>query len=142
MRKPFVLFVPVIAFVLYACIVIPATAGSPQATPAVSHATTKNPVTPTAESRARAKFLYTTDCAMCHNDNGDGKTDIAKSMQTTIPDFTNPATLAPISDGQMFDIIRNGGGLGAAKMPPETADRASDTDVCNLVIYLRAFAKH
>ena len=41
----------------------------------------KNPVKPTPESQAKAKSLYQMDCAMCHGDNGNGKTDLATSME-------------------------------------------------------------
>ena len=109
------------------------------AAPAVSsHAGTANPVVkPTAESQAKAKSLYQIDCAMCHGDNGDGKTDLAKSMGLIMPDYTDPKALAGRQDGDLFDIIRN----GKDKMPPEATGRASDTLVWNLIIYIRAMSK-
>ena len=33
---------------------------------------------PTAASQEKAKKMYNVDCAVCHNQNGDGKTDLAK----------------------------------------------------------------
>ena len=98
-----------------------------------------NPVKPTAESQAKAKSVYQIDCAMCHGDNGDGKTDLAKSMGVVLPDFADPKVLANVPDGDLFNIIRNGKG---DKMPPEAAGRAGDTVVWNLIHYLRGFAKH
>ena len=65
----------------------PQTVARPPATAA------KNPVKPTPESQAKAKSLYQIDCAMCHGDNGNGKTDLATSMQLTLDDWTRPATL-------------------------------------------------
>ena len=51
---------------------------TPQETaPAAPAAGTKNPVKPTTEGLAKAKATYQIDCAMCHGDNGDGKTDLA-----------------------------------------------------------------
>lgn len=105
----------------------------PQAAPAM-----KNPVKPTAESQAKAKSVYQIDCAMCHGDNGNGKTDLATSMTLTLTDWTNPKSLADKSDGDLFTIIRNGKG---DKMPPEAEGRANDTEVWNLVIYIRSFSK-
>lgn len=99
-------------------------------------ATLTNPVTPTAESQAHAKMMYGIDCAMCHGANGDGKGDLVADMQLSMKDFTNPATLKDMTDGQLFYIIKNGKG----KMPAE-GDRAKDPDVWNLVILVRSFAK-
>lgn len=100
-------------------------------------APTKNPVKPTADSQAKAKRLYQIDCAMCHGDNGNGKTDLAANMELNMVNWTNPETLAGRQDWELFNIIR----VGKGKMPPEDAGRASDTDVWNLIIYIRAFSK-
>src|SRR5208283_5530871 len=69
-------------------------------------AATKNPVKPTPDSQAKAKSLYQIDCAMCHGDNGNGKTDLATSMGLTIEDWTNPATLGNKEDWEIFNAIR------------------------------------
>lgn len=97
----------------------------------------KNPYKPTAESQAKAKNLYMIDCAMCHGDNGNGKSDLATSMQLTLADWTDPNSLANHEDGELFMIIRN----GKEKMPPEESGRASDEAVWNLVFYIRGFSK-
>ena len=99
-------------------------------------ATLTNPVTPTPESEAHAKMMYSIDCAMCHGAKGNGKGDLVSDMQLTMKDFTDPATLKNMSDGQIFYTIRNGKG----KMPAE-GDRAKDADVWNMVILVRSFAK-
>jgi mono/diheme cytochrome c family protein len=98
---------------------------------------TKNPVKPTAESQAKAKALYQMDCSMCHGDNGNGKTDLATSMELTMEDWTNPAMLGNKQDWELFNIIRN----GKDKMPGEDPGRANDTEVWNLIIYIRTFSK-
>src|SRR5580698_5060036 len=95
----------------------------------------RNPVKPTAESQARAKTLYRRDCAFCHGDNGDGK----NTMDVALADWTNPTTLASKTDSDMFATIRNGEG---DKMPPEDAGRATDTDIWNLIIYIRSLSKN
>jgi mono/diheme cytochrome c family protein len=114
----------------------PALAPTPAAAPAQT-TDMKNPVKPTAESQARAKTLYTMDCALCHGDNGNGQTDLGKSMELTMDDWTNPATLTNKTDGDLFRVIRN----GKDKMPPEDASRAKDTEVWNLIIYIRTLSK-
>ena len=97
----------------------------------------KNPVRPTEKSQARAKELYRQDCAICHGDNGNGKTDIASGMGVTLEDWSNPATLANKQDHDLFDVIRNGKG----QMPAEPAGRAKDDELWNLVIYIRCLYK-
>ncbi len=97
----------------------------------------KNPVTPTTASQAEAKSIYNRDCALCHGDNGNGKTDVATSMNLTLNDWTNPGTLAGKQDGELFDLIR----VGNSKMPGEDAGRAKDAVVWNLIYYIRGFSK-
>jgi mono/diheme cytochrome c family protein len=116
----------------------PALAPAPPAAAPEQAAPPTNPVKATAESQAKAKGVYQIDCAMCHGDNGNGKTDLATSMSLTLPDWTDPKALANQQDGELFNIIRNGKG---DKMPPEGTGRATDTEVWNLVIYIRSFSK-
>ena len=118
--------------------VAPAMTPAPAAAPAPPVNYPRNPVKPTPESQAKAKGLYTIDCAMCHGDNGNGKTDLATSMSLTLDDWTDPNTLANHQDGELFSVIRNGKG---DKMPPEGEGRAKDDLVWNLIIYIRSFSK-
>lgn len=97
----------------------------------------KNPVTPTSASLAEAKAVYSRDCALCHGDNGNGKSDLATSMQLTMGDWTDPKTLAVRKDGELFNMIR----VGDSKMPGEDAGRAKDAIVWNMVDYIRSLSK-
>jgi mono/diheme cytochrome c family protein len=117
----------------------------PQETPSPTSATSipadaaslVNPVTPTAESQAHVKTIYGYDCAMCHGAAGNGNGDLVGDLKLTeMKDFTDPAALKGMSDGELFYIIKNGKG----KMPPE-GDRAKADDIWNLVILVRSFAK-
>jgi len=118
----------------------PAPALAPAQTAAPAPAPSgKNPVKPTAESQAKAKEIYQRDCALCHGDTGNGKSDLATSMNLTMDDWTDPKTLANQPDSSLFAAIRNGKG---DKMPPEDAGRANDTEVWNLIIYIRTLSKN
>src|ERR1035437_1479626 len=97
----------------------------------------KNPVKPTEKSRARARDIYGIDCAICHGNTGNGKTDLAKDMELTLGDWTDAKTLAATSDDDLFKVIRNGKG----KMPPEEVSRAKDDEVWNLILYIRSLSK-
>jgi mono/diheme cytochrome c family protein len=99
-------------------------------------AKTPNPVKPTAASLAAGKKTYGYDCAMCHGKDGDGKGDLAADMKLSLKDYTDPASLKDMTDGELFYIIKNGKG----DMPAE-GDRAKPDEVWNLVNYVRSFAK-
>lgn len=96
----------------------------------------KAPAKGSAQLQEKAKTLYKMDCALCHNANGDGKTDIAKDMSLALGDWTDPKTLAGKPDEALFDVIRHGKG----KMPAEDANRAKDDEVKALIQYIRSFA--
>jgi mono/diheme cytochrome c family protein len=134
MLKP-LLFVS--AVVLFAITASSTPGPKPQEPAPAASSGQKNPVKPTAQSQARAKEIYTVDCAICHGDTGDGKTDIAKAMDMTLGNWTDPKTLADRQDEELFNIIRNGKG----KMPAEAAGRAKDHEVWNLILYIRGMAK-
>lgn len=95
-----------------------------------------NPVKSTSESLAKAKKQYSYDCAMCHGENGNGKGDLVEDMKLTLKDYTDPASLSGMSDGDLFTVIKDGKG----KMPAD-GGRTKPDDVWNLVNLVRSFAK-
>lgn len=88
--------------------------------------------------RPEIKQIYKFDCAVCHGETGNGKTDLATSMNLTLNDWTDPATLNGKSDEELFKIIR----AGKDKMPPEEGARAKDDEIRGLVKYIRNFSKN
>ena len=139
MLKPFLLLCTAVVLVLVPAprptlAAVSSSAGSSPTGSAVQDVNTKT--TPVAHERA--KKLYAMDCALCHGDNGNGKTDIATSMSVTLLDWTDPKSLSDKSDPELFDVIRKGKG---EKMPPEDPTRAKDDDVRALIVYIRAFSK-
>jgi cytochrome c5 len=127
MHKSLLLFAAVVLLVL-------ASASAPARPPQEASQAAKKPTT---DSMAKAKKVYELDCAMCHGSTGDGKTDLAKDMQLSLQDWTDPKALGGKSDQQLFDAIRKGSG----KMPPEDTARATNDEVHGLVIYIRKFGK-
>jgi cytochrome c5 len=89
---------------------------------------------PGPEMLSKAKKLYDADCALCHNENGDGKSDAAKQMSLNLADWTNPKSLAGKSDQELFKIIRDGKG----NMPSEAEGRAHDAELRAIVYYCRS----
>jgi len=113
----------------------PATPPAEAAIPAAA-AHMVNPVKPTPDSQAHAKKVYGYDCALCHGENGNGKGDVVADLKLKLKDYTDPAALKDISDGEIFYIIKNGKG----QMPPE-GDRAKPDEIWNMVILVRSFSK-
>lgn len=142
MLKPFLLLAAVVLIVL-----TPGSASLGVAQESGARHTSKNaasspsPAAAAADAQAKglaqAKKLYAIDCALCHGATGDGKTDVAKDMQLTLADWTDPKSLAGKSDQELTDIIRK----GKDKMPPEDKSRATDAEVKNLIAYIRSMAK-
>ena len=87
---------------------------APAAMPADA-ATLVNPIKPTVESQARAKKVYGYDCAMCHGANGNGKGDLVDDMKLHLKDYTDPAALKDMPDGEIFYIIKNGKGADVGR---------------------------
>ena len=133
MLKPY-LFLSAAILIMFAC--TPATRGIAQETPQFPAST--NPVKPTAASQEKAKALYVRDCALCHGDNGNGKTDIATGMGVKLIDWTDPKSLAMKSDQELFSAIHKGKG---DKMPSEEG-RAKVDEIWNLVTYIRNLSKN
>ena len=133
MLKPLLVLLAFVSFSL--SMQQPAVTPAPSTIPAEA-AHLVNPVKATAESQTRAKKMYGYDCAMCHGPNGNGKGDLAGEMKPPLKDYTDPAALKDISDGELFYVIKNGKG----QMPPE-GDRAKPDDLWNMVILMRSFAK-
>ena len=99
-----------------------------------------NPVKPTAASQAFAKKMYGYDCAMCHGANGNGKGDLAVEQKLSLKDYTDPAALKDMSDGELFSIIKNG--VRFTGMPAWGSESPeSDRDSWKLVHFIRHLPK-
>jgi len=95
-----------------------------------------NPVKSTPESLAAGKKFYSSQCAMCHGKDGDGKGDLAQQMELKLPDYRKPGSLAKFTDGELFYILTK----GMDKMPPE-GDRTPDDEKWQVINYLRSLAR-
>ena len=99
----------------------------------------QSPATATGgDSDARAQEIYKRDCLVCHGAIGDGKTGIATDRELALPDWTDPRSLVGKPDQMLFQVIRHGRG----KMPAESAGRADDPEVRDLIRYIRTMARN
>jgi cytochrome c5 len=94
-----------------------------------------NPVKSSPEGLAEARKVFGYDCEMCHGAKGDGKGEVVESMKLNMRDWRDPATLAKLTDGEIFYIITKGKG----KMMAE-GDRVPEKVRWNLVNLVRAMA--
>jgi len=106
--------------------------GNPEA------AKVKNPVPATDESVAAGKRTYQRYCAVCHGTNGQGGS--GSDISPPAPDLTRKELKHGSSDGEIFDVIKNG-------VPPEMnmeawGERIKDQEIWNVVNYIRFLAKN
>lgn len=126
-----------------AAVLVPVAGHNPQAATPAQAASQKTLTKAQAEAQAKAeaqtkaKALYQRDCALCHNDNGDGKTSLATSMNLTLDNWTDSKTLANLSDSDLFNTVRNGKG---SNMPAEDPSRANDTELKDVIAYIRTLS--
>ncbi len=119
---------PCTAFVVVAlAVALPVTA-APQV---------RNPVASSPESIADGKRVYTRHCASCHGSNAEGGQ--GNDLIPAAPDLTDKDWKTGSSDAEIFSAIKNG-------VPPDLnmvpfADQISDTEIWNVVNYLRSLAK-
>jgi mono/diheme cytochrome c family protein len=96
----------------------------------------KNPVPVTPEGLAEARRFYKYQCAMCHNENGDGKGELADVMKLKLNDWREDSSLGGRTDGELFYILTNGKGQMVGQ-----GDRTKEEMRWKLVNLVRSFAK-
>lgn len=67
----------------------------------------KNPVALTPEVLAEARAHFADHCAVCHGNDGKGRTAMGPNFYPPVPDMTLPETQSQ-SDGEIFATIENG----------------------------------
>jgi len=67
----------------------------------------KNPLSPTELDIAEARDHFADHCAICHANNGSGKTQINSGLYPPAPDMRERQT-QDLADGEIFYIIKNG----------------------------------
>jgi mono/diheme cytochrome c family protein len=88
-----------------------------------------------ADPLAETRHLYLSACAKCHGSDGRGGVPAAEGLPAP-SNFTDRAFQASRSDDQLKQAIKQGKG----PMPPFGA-LFDDTQMANLVVYVRSFDK-
>lgn len=120
-----------------------------------------NPLPTNAANLERGRRLYQQEtrqgtCASCHGEAGDGLGPVGRGLDPPPRNFTCAATMAGITDGQLYWVIESGSGeyhapsgQGAQRVerpgrgaPPTTmrgyGDILSSTETWQLVLYIRS----
>jgi cytochrome c len=105
----------------------------------------KNPVDPTPQSIASGKKVYDKYCANCHGEKGDGTGEKAATLiaagQPKPSDLTDDKWDHGSTDGEIFVNIRDGVGTRGAMNGLNGRPGVSDTDMWNIVNYVRTMKK-
>src|SRR5439155_8727669 len=67
----------------------------------------KNPLNADTQILAEAKKYYKDHCAVCHGEDGAGKTTLAAGLSPEVPDL-HADHIQKLTDGEISYIIRNG----------------------------------
>ena len=106
----------------------PRKGGNPEA------AKIKNPIAASSESASAGKRVYTRMCGRCHGPEGKGD---GTAASVAVPDLTDKAWDYGGSDGEIFWVIHD----GVSTDMDGYAARLSDTDIWNVVNYVRSVAE-
>ena len=93
----------------------------------------RNPVAATAESATAGRRVYVRLCVRCHGPAGRGDGEAAAGAAPS--DLTGSHWTYGSSDGELFAVIHDGTSPDMAGY----AERMSDTDIWNVVNYIRTF---
>lgn len=96
----------------------------------------ENPFSGSPEAVAAGRVHFADHCALCHGNDGRGKTEIGQNLYPKAPDMQGSGTQS-LSDGEILYIIQNG--IRWTGMPAWGRDTAEDD---NANWHLVAFIRH
>ena len=100
---------------------------------------TANPIPLNAEVLNEGRAHFADHCAVCHSNDGSGKTPIGKNVYPKAPDLRLTDTQF-MSDGELFWVIHNG--IRFTGMPAwGSGDPEKDLDSWKLVRFIRHLPK-
>jgi mono/diheme cytochrome c family protein len=96
-----------------------------------------NPFSPSPEVLNEARAHFADHCAICHGNDGSGKTEIGQNLYPKPPDMRLPAT-QNLTDGEVYYVIHNGIRLTGM---PAWGGPGKDDDSWKLVAFIRHLPK-
>ena len=101
-----------------------------------SAANLKNPVPATPEMLQHGLEHWADHCAICHGNDGSGKTTIGMNLYPKAPDMKGQDTQS-LSDGELYYIIRNGVRMTGMPAWGKPEDGEHDHETWMLVLFIR-----
>ncbi len=92
-----------------------------------------NPYASQANAWVEGGKVYQDHCAVCHEENGSGKTEIGKNVYPKVPDLRREDTQR-LSDGALYFVIGNGVRYTAM---PAWADEQTPDEIWKMVAFVR-----
>ena len=92
-----------------------------------------NPFPESSEVLAEARAHFADHCAICHGNDGSGKTQIGQNLYPKAPDMRLPQT-QNLTDGEIYYTIHNG--IRLTGMPAWGTD-VKDEESWKLVLFIR-----
>lgn len=94
----------------------------------------RNPIELSADVLAQGRDHFADHCAMCHGNDGSGKTEIGENAYPRTPDLRRERTQS-MSDGELFYTIQNG--IRFSGMPAWGAGHHDEESSWKLVHFIR-----
>lgn len=99
----------------------------------------QNPVPSTPENIHAGMAHFADHCAICHNNNGVGDTEIGRNLYPKPPNLRLDRSQS-LTDGEIFSIINNGVRLTGMPAFGDDPDHGED-DTWKLVLFIRHIPK-
>lgn len=94
------------------------------------------------QATTRSARIYDTYCAQCHGINRDGNGINSATMAVKPRDHTDTKGMGDTPDDELRNAIKNGGGaVNKSALMPKWDGVLSDTEINDLVSYLRVVSK-
>ena len=94
----------------------------------------KNPMPLTDDLLRDARHHFADHCAVCHANDGSGRTEVGQNLYPKAPDMRQTGTQS-LTDGELYFIIQNG--IRLSGMPAWGAESDHDHDSWALVHFIR-----
>ena len=90
-------------------------------------------------NRAAGLEVHKANCMKCHGPGGKGDGPAGKLLKTKPADWTDKAKMNKMSDSDLFNVIKGGGGaVGKSKLMPAWAGKLSDDQIHDVIAFIRS----
>ncbi len=91
---------------------------------------------------AKGKATFTSYCAACHGQTGKGDGPAAAALKTKPRNLADPKLIGKLTDKYLADVISKGGAaIGKSALMPPWGGTLKDTDIKNVIAFIRGLSK-